>query len=530
MSDNVLIKNLQNPVIYNHPVKNFKVLETHISWVILTGEYAYKIKKPVDFGFLNYATLDKRKFYCQEEIRLNQFLAPELYCEVVKITGDMANPKINGSGEAIEYAVKMREFSQENLLSELQKRHQLNSNVIEQLALQVADFHLKTPGADKNSILGTPEHVHAPVVQNFDQILPLLTDSKDKQQLDKLQTWSEAQFKKHHHLFQQRKDQDFIRDCHGDLHLGNIILFNQKPLLFDRIEFNEDFRWTDVVADIAFLAMDLEEHKEFALAKILLNAYFNATGDYQGLAVLPYYQAYRAIVRAKISLFHAQQTNLTETERQALLQKYRNFMHLAETYTQAAKPILLITHGFTGSGKSTIAKSLIEKMTAYHVRSDVVRKQLLGLPANAKTNSRVNQDAYNVDSTKQTYDQLKIIAQQILEAGYSVIIDASFLKQQQRNDFSQLAQKLNIPFLILSCEATRPQIEAWIENRQAHGQDPSEGRIDVLNMQQETSEPLTSQEKNYAFVVDAGSAISEKNYVVKDQIIKKIIEAIENSK
>lgn len=526
MSENPLIKNLQNTAIYNHSVKNFKLLETHISWVILTGQYAYKIKKPVDFEFLNYSTLEKRKYYCEEEIRLNQFLAPELYCEVVKITGNLANPQINGSGAAIEYAVKMREFSQDNLFSELQKRQQLDTNLIEKLALQIAAFHLKTPVAEKDSVYGTPQHVHAPVVQNFDQILPLLTEVSDKQQLDRLQTWSEAQFKQHQGLLQQRKDQGFIRDCHGDLHLGNIIVFNQKPLLFDRIEFNEDFRWTDVIADIAFLAMDLEEHKEFELAKTLLNTYFDTTGDYQGLTILPYYQAYRAIVRAKISLFHAQQTNLTVRERQALLQKYRAFIQLAESYTKTSQPILIITHGFTGSGKSTIARSLVDKLGAYHVRSDVVRKRLLGLTADAKTNSRVNQDAYKAEITQKTYDQLKAIAQQILTAGYSAIIDASFLKQQQRNDFMQLAAALQMPLLILSCEASRAQIEAWLQQRQVHGQDPSEGRIEVLNMQQEMNEPLTTQEKAHALVVNAGSAISEKNYVVNDRVIQEAIAAI----
>lgn len=524
MSDNPLIKNLQIPTIYNHPVKNFKVLETHISWVILTGEYAYKIKKPVDFGFLNYSTLEKRKFYCQEEIRLNQFLTPELYCEVVKITGDLATPQINGSGATIEYAVKMREFSQENLFSELQKRKQLDSDLVDKLALQIAEFHLKTPVADKNSELGTPQHVHAPVVQNFDQILPLLTEASDKELLDKLQTWSETQFKKHHNIFQQRKDQGFIRDCHGDLHLGNIILYNHKPLLFDRIEFNEDFRWTDVIADIAFLAMDLEEHKEFALAKILLNSYFGATTDYQGLMILPYYQVYRAIVRAKISLFHAQQSNLSVKEQQALWQKYRDFMQLAETYTQTTKPALLITHGYTGSGKSTLAKFLVDKLAAYHVRSDIVRKRLLGLSADAKTNSRVNQDAYNFEVTQKTYDQLKVVAGEIINAGYSAIIDAAFLKHDYRNNFSLLAEKLKVPFIILSCQANREQLESFIQLRQARGQDPSEGRIEVLNMQQETDEPLTIQEKSHAIIINIASILMQN----KDQSLDEITRVITN--
>lgn len=501
MAEN-LIKNLLQAKAFPHATSALKLLETHISWIILTGEFAYKIKKPVDFGFLNYSTLEKRKFYCEEELRANQLLAPEIYLEVVTINGSVDEPNIQGNGAIIEYAVKMREFNQENLFSAILKRKQLTPELIEQMATMIAEFHQKTPIAPADSILGTPEHVHAPVKQNFDQIIPLLTDSKDKQQLDKLQTWSEDQFRKHHALFKQRKEQGYIRDCHGDLHLGNIILFNGKPVLFDRIEFNEDFRWTDVIADIAFLAMDLAEHKENLLAKRLLNTYFNATGDYQGLALLPYYQAYRAIVRAKISLFHAQQTNLSSQERQALQEKYRNFMNLAETYTMLDKPILFITHGLTGSGKSVLAKALTDNMSAYQVRSDVVRKNLLGLVAQAKTNSGINQGAYDPKITDQTYAALQSVTKEIITAGYSAVVDAAFLKSTQREKFYQLALELKVPFIILNCQASRPQLETWIAKRQQENQDPSEAGVEVLSMQEQTKDALDAREQASTILID----------------------------
>jgi len=502
MSENLLIKNLLTAAAFDHPVEQCKLLETHISWIILTGNYAYKIKKPVDFGFLDYSTLAKRKFYCEEEVRLNQFLASELYLSVVSINGSETNPKINGTGDILEYAIKMREFSQENLFSTLLQQKKLTPKLIDQLAELIAQFHLTTPVAKADSIFGTPEHVHAPVVQNFDQILPLLTADADKQQMLALQKWSEQQYKQHYAVFQARKQQGFIRDCHGDLHLGNIILFQQKPLLFDRIEFNDDLRWNDVMADIAFLAMDLAERQEFSSAKRLLNKYFSITGDYQGLTILPYYQAYRAVVRAKISLFHAQQTNLSTTEKQALLQKYRDFMQLAETYTRAAQPILFITYGVTGSGKSTLAEVVATEMGALQIRSDIVRKRLLGLTPTAQTNSAVNQGIYDAQTTENTYAELVKLAQTTLQAGYPVIIDAAFLKAHWRENFQQLAHKLNVPFVILHCHAPRPQIESWITERLAQQKDPSEAYLAVLDMQEASAETLTAAEQPYVITTD----------------------------
>lgn len=499
------VENLLNPEVYDHPVQPFQVLETHISWVILTGDFAYKIKKPVDFAFLNYSTLEKRKFYCEEEIRLNQFLAPELYVGVVPITGENNSLRMNGKGQAIEYAVKMRQFSQDLIFSQLLARNGLTPLLIEQLAQFIADFHQRTPVADKSSVLGTPEHVHAPVVQNFEQILPLLTEEEDKTQMAFLQQWSEEQFKQHEKLFAQRKKQGFIRDCHGDLHLGNIILYQGKPILFDRIEFNEDFRWTDVIADIAFIAMDLAAHQQPEMAKHLLNSYFSFTGDYAGLAILPYYQAQRAIVRAKVNLFGLFQPQLSAEKKQEILQRYRKFMQLAQQYTQQKNPVLFITSGFTGSGKSTLAQKLVEKIAAYQLRSDVERKRLFGFNRTETTHSEVNKGIYEKEATQKTYDHLAEQAKIILQAGYSVIVDASFLKKAQREKFQHLAKELKVPFFILNCQVSRAQIETWIKERQTEMRDPSEGRMEVLTMQEETAEPLTSDEQKVALKIDTAT-------------------------
>lgn len=503
MSTNLLIQNLLNPAAYEHPVEYVKYLDTHISWVMLTGKYAYKIKKPVDFEFLNFSTLEKRKFYCEEELRLNQPFAPELYLEIVSINGTEENPRINGEGPVLDYAIKMHEFSQQDLFSAVLARKELTPDLMDQLARLIAVFHQKTTVSPVNSVFGTPDHVHAPVRQNFEQIATFLTSDSDREQLARLEQWSEQQFKQHYALLTARKTQGFIRECHGDLHLKNIVLFDGRPLLFDRIEFNDDFRWTDVMADVAFLAMDLDHNHQSPLARRFLNQYFSLSGDYEGLALLPYYQAYRAIVRAKVSLFSLYSAQ-DETEKQKLWAQYRDFMALAERYAQFTKPKLFITVGLTGSGKSSVASYLVENNGAIQIRSDVERKRLLDLAPEAKTNSDLLQGIYRPDITEKTYNHLAALAKIIIDAGYSAIVDATFLQKIQRDQFCQLAKQLEVSFVILHCFAPREKLVQWLNERAAKQHEPSEAGLEVLALLEKTQEKLTDEEK--PFVVEINTA------------------------
>ncbi|MBP3865899.1 MAG: phosphotransferase, partial [Pseudomonas sp.] len=302
MSQN-LIAALQNPDLYPHEVDGFQVIETHISWVILTGPYAYKLKKPVNFGFLDFTELTGREHFCNEELRLNQRLTEGLYLDVLPITGTAEAPAFGGEGPAIEYALKMRQFPQSQLLSTLQANGELNAAHIDEMAQQIARFHMQAPHVPATHYQGTPEAVMDPVRQNFEQIRPFLSDKADLLQLEALQAWAEASFTRLKPLFEQRKAQGFIRECHGDIHLGNATMIDGKVVIFDCIEFNEPFRFTDVYADTAFLAMDLEDRGLKCLARRFVSQYLELTGDYQGLELLNFYKAYRALVRAKVSLF-----------------------------------------------------------------------------------------------------------------------------------------------------------------------------------------------------------------------------------
>lgn len=503
MPNSSIIKNLLSNRAFNHPTLQLGLIETHVSWVILTGKYAYKIKKPVDFGFLDFSTLKKRKHFCEEELRLGQLFAPEIYLAVVPITGTIEHPQINGdTGPILEYAIKMCEFSQDNLLSVLLKRGKLNAALIDQLGQLIAEFHKKTSVAPKNSRFGLPYEVHAPIQQNFAQIIPLLSNPYDIAQVKKLETWANGQFTNRQKIFEERKKQGFIRDCHGDLHLANIILYHDKLVLFDRLEFNEDLRWTDVIADLAFLAMDLTGKKQLKLANQLINTYLQFTGDYEGLNLLAYYLSYRAVVRAKIALFRLNQKDLNDKEKLDIRNDYYNFINLAEFYTCPRNPCLIIMHGLAGSGKSTIAKNIAIECGAIQISSDIIRKQLFNMPLYENSNSTPYGGIYTPQSTEKTYNKLLALAKVVITAGFSTLIDATFLFHAQRLMFYNLANLLKVPFYILHCQTNDLKIIQRIKKRSVQNNHISEANSVILKHQKELVEPLSKSEQRHTLVID----------------------------
>ena len=485
-----LIAALQNPALFPHPVKAFQLIETHISWVLLTGEYAYKIKKPMNFGFLDFTELSGRKHFCNEELRLNQRLTDGLYLDVLPITGSVEAPQLGGDGEAIEYALKMRQFPQDQMLSTLQANGELTAEHIDQMARQIAEFHLQAPKVAVEHPLGTPDSVMAPVEQNFEQIRPFLTDKADLQQLDALQAWAQDSFKRLHSLLEARKTEGFIRECHGDIHLGNATLIDGKVVIFDCIEFNEPFRLTDVYADAAFLAMDLEDRGLKCLARRFISQYLELTGDYQGLELLNFYKAYRALVRAKVSLF-SMPAEATPVQRATTLRQYRNYANLAESYSTIPSRFMAITHGVSAVGKSHVAMRLVEALGAIRLRSDVERKRLFGEQTVAND---LQAGIYSADASAATYQRLHDIAAVILHAGFPVVVDATYLKHAQRDSAAKVAEATGAPFLILDCNAPQAVIESWLALRQVDKKDPSDATLAVIEAQQASRETLTPAE------------------------------------
>ncbi len=508
-----LIAALQNPALYAHPVEGFQVIETHISWVLLTGPYAYKFKKPVNFGFLDFTTLDARRHFCEEEVRLNQRLTKDLYLDVVAIGGSAEAPTLDTSSAPIEYAIRMKQFPQSDLLSAVQARGELDNGHIDQLAESIARFHLAAPKVLTENPLGSPESVRAPVTQNFEQVRPLLRESADLTQLDALQAWADSSFERLEGLFAQRKAEGFIRECHGDIHLGNATVIDGQVVLFDCIEFNEPFRLTDTYADVGFLVMDLEDRGLKCLARRFLSGYLEITGDYQGLELLNYYKAYRAMVRAKVALFGLTEQS-TPVERAAALRQYRRYASLAESYSAIPSRFLAITHGVSAVGKSHVALRLVEALGAIRLRSDVERKRLFG-EQQSTDKGQLDAGIYNADASAATYQHLHRLADLVLHAGFPVVIDATYLKHAQRQGAAQVAEETGVPFLILDCHAPEAVIAGWLEQRQGEARDPSDATLEVIKTQQDTREPLDAEQQAHSKRVDTHEAASLDSLVAR---------------
>ena len=518
-SSNPLISGLQNPGIYDHPITGFEIIETHISWVVLTGDYAYKIKKPVNLGFLDFSTLGQRQRYCQQELALNRRLAPQIYLDVVSITGNPDSPSINGDGPAIDYAVKMRQFPQAAQLDRILNEKKLSADHIDQLADSIAAFHESIEVAQTGSNFGEPETVLVPVKENFDQIRPLLSDAENLSRLQQLESWSLKQHDKLSPIIKQRKQAGFVRNCHGDMHLANITYIDNQIVIFDCIEFNDSFRWIDVISEVAFTVMDLAHRGRPDFAAQLLNRYLQTTGDYQGLQLLRFYLVYRVLVRAKVAAIRGHQSGLTNEEQQTTLNDYLSHIKLAEDYAKETTPLFCIAHGVSGSGKTTLTQPLLEHFGMIRIRSDVERKRLYSLKAEARTGSKTDEGIYSFEASQETYKKLKQLSSLITQAGFSVIIDATFLKQQERADFRQQARALNLPFLILHFYANKQHLQKWIKARQQKGTDASEATLDVLESQLASEEPLSDNEAEYIVRIDAGEESASQTLIQAVQTI-----------
>lgn len=502
-----LIRALQSPAVYPHDSDRLQLIETHISWVFLCGPYAYKIKKAINLGFLDFSTLEKRKFYCEEELRLNSRLAPDIYLGVVAITGTPKQPQLEISGEALEYAVKMRRFPQEALLSNMLKQSLLTSRHIDQLIAQIASFHQRVPAAPSGAEYGDPAHVAAPVNENFNQIRKCILNPQHLQVLDSINEWANQEHQAHRKELINRKQLGFIRECHGDMHLGNIAIVNGRPVIFDGIEFNPELYWIDVMSEAAFLCMDLEDGNRRDFAFRFLNGYLELTGDYEGLRVFRYYLAYRAMVRAKVAAIRFNQLSRSDL-RFPEAQEFERYLRLALIYTRPQRPALLITHGLSGSGKSTLSAPLAVEMGAIRIRSDRERQRLFGRGKGKGDGKAVviEQGAYSDAANRQVYDKLAELAGYVLASGYSAIIDATFLRRHQRDLFMQLAKSLGVPFQILFFRADADVLRQRIRRRAREGQDISEADICVLEHQLSGYTGLDAGEQAYTVDIDTESA------------------------
>lgn len=497
---------LGTPASFDHGVDDARLIETHISWLLLLGKHAYKIKKPLALGFLDFSTLERRRAACEEELRINRRTAPDLYLDVVPITGTAEAPRVGGiAAEAIEWAVHMRRFAANALFSDLAARGELTSVQIDALARELAAFQAHAAVATASSPYGEPAASLRLALDNFDVIGDLPGGSIYTEELARLAAWTQATWTRLRPLMNERRRSGHVREGHGDLHLGNLLWQDDRARLFDAIEFDAGLRWLDTASDLAFVFMDLQAHGLTPLAWRFVNAWLEWSGDFGALTRLPFDAVYCAMVRAKVAALRA-----AESPDSAVRAKAGNdiarYLELAARLARPRRPWLAITMGVSGSGKSSQTQALIEQRGLARLRADALRKRLFGLTPEASS-AGVPGGIYDEATSERLFTQLLDAARRLLLAGQPVLVDATFIRRRRRAPFIALAESLGLPWRILAFDAPEDVLRERVRRRRASGTDVSEADETVLAAQLQRRQPLRDDEAAHALHLDARTPI-----------------------
>jgi aminoglycoside phosphotransferase family enzyme/predicted kinase len=498
-----LIQQMLQPEFYPHGVTEpIQLIQTHVSYVLLTGDYAYKVKKPVNFGFLDYSTLEQRHHFCQEELRLNQRTAADLYLAVVPLVqvGDRYQFGTDAIQTIVDYAVQMRQFPQDALLTTRFERGELTPERLQDLARAIAAFHRQTVTNDYIRSFGEIPSIRQSIDENYDQTEQYIGGPQTQRQFDETRAYTDRFFAERADIFQARMAGDRIRECHGDLHLRNICDWQGKLWLFDCIEFNEPFRFVDVMFDIAYIVMDLLARDRPDLSALFLNTYVEESGDWEGLAVLPLYVSRQTYVRAKVTSFLLNDPAIAAADKQAIADTAARYYRLAWQLTTPQPGQIILMAGLSGSGKTTLGRALATQLNGVHIRSDAVRKHLGGIPLY----ERGAPDLYTPAMTANTYDRLLHLGVSLAQDGYTVILDAKYDRQSLRQAAIAQAQQQGIPLHILHCDAPLNQLAQRLQTRTG---DIADATVDVL--QRQTFEAFSDTEQPYVIPLDATQSPAE---------------------
>lgn len=491
-----LVQQMLQPDFYPHAVQTpVQLLQTHISYVFLTGDFAYKVKKPTQFGLLDFSTLEQRAYFCQEELRLNRRLSPALYLAVLPIYrqdgGYCLKPPPHPGPAIVDYALQMRQFDQAGLFSHLLHQGQLTAAHMQQLGQSVARFHATAETSPEIQANGTLESLQAIDEENYALTQAFIGKSQTREQWQQTRGFTQQFWRDHQDWLLERQGK--IRECHGDLHLNNVCLYQDHIQIFDCIEFCREFRNIDVIYDVAFMVMDLDFHHREDLANVFLNTYLEKTGDYEGALLLPAYLSMRATIRGNVNSMTAQ--NLATSEGSSSQKRYwqnaKDYFALAHQYTQPQQGQIVLMSGLSGSGKSTVARHLAPLLNGIHIRSDAVRKHLGGVPLDQSGAGSDN--IYTPAMTQRTYQRLAHLGVSLAQMGWTVILDAKYDQVKLREQVMAQAELAQIPVQILFCTAPVSELRSRLQNRQG---DISDATPDLLTNQQQTFQTFTTGEES----------------------------------
>jgi aminoglycoside phosphotransferase family enzyme/predicted kinase len=502
------VKALLSPDAYPHPVDAIELRQTHISFVLLAGETVYKLKKPLDLGFLDFTTLEQRHRFCEAEVQLNNRLCADTYLGVVPVAERDGQVRVEGDGEVIDWAVKMRRLPEDGMLHHLLESGSVTPEMLARLALRLAEFHELSERSSEIDRYGGLETVAANWHENFEQTEPYIGRTITRPQFDEIRTFVENVAEEDADLFEARVREGRARDCHGDLRADAVCFVPDGVCIVDCIEFNDRFRYSDVASDIAFLAMDLEYRGRRDVSDELMTRYLGATLDSTLPLLLPFYKSYRAYVRGKVDGFQLDQPEVAEEQKREATQRARRYFELAHEYATAlTERTLIVTAGVTGSGKSFLANALAARLGAFVLSSDVARKRMLGMDPREAHIETFEAGIYRPEVTAQTYAALIDGARPWLARGKPVVLDATFLRRDQRQAAMRLAYETNARFLAVECEAEESVVWERLSERRGDTRVVSDGRWEVYQAQQDRREPFDELPVGSHMVVDTAQPL-----------------------
>jgi aminoglycoside phosphotransferase family enzyme/predicted kinase len=494
-----IIKNMSKPHFYGKNINSVKKIETHISYVFLTGKFAYKIKKPVDYGFLDFSTLDKRKYYCYEELKLNRRLCPDIYIEVLPITKRGKEIELNGNGEVIDYTLLMKEFSQKNIMKNLLEKGKIRYDEIDKINEILINFYNSIKTNDKINKYGKIKNIKKNLIENFTQTKKYINLSITEEKYNYIKNIVDHYLTKKEKIFNQRITNKNIHDCHGDLHTGNIVISKMDIYIFDCIEFNKRFRYCDSASDIGFLAMDLDYQNHPYHSSYLIESYIKKSNDFHILEVLNFYKSYRAYVRGKVISFNLN-GSLESKKYTMLLEQAKKYFELSNYYSslleieiRKKKPLLFIIFGLTGTGKSTLSLKLSIDYNAKLINTDIIRKKIAGINLYEKHHDEFNTGLYSPEKLLSNYMDVMKKVKKYLNMNKNVIIDATFQKNEYRLMINKIAKKYEIRPIYVQCICPEIIIKKWLDDR-LRTKTVSDGRWEIYKSQKKIFEPVPIKE------------------------------------